>query len=229
MIDIQRHKTIMLQILKDIYSDISIAPILGFKGGTACFLFYKLPRFSVDLDFNLLDLDKSELVFNKIETIISKYGRIKDKHKKRNTLLFELSYEDDKWNIKIEISLLNFGSTYEIKNYLGLSILIMKKEDIFANKLVALLERKQMANRDLYDIWFFLNNRWDINEKIIQVCTGMKLNDYLQKVIKEISTNKQGLLAGLGELLDKEQKNFARKKLKDELLFLLKLRLEQNS
>lgn len=35
MLDINRHKFIMLQILKDIYSDIEMAGSLGFKGGTA--------------------------------------------------------------------------------------------------------------------------------------------------------------------------------------------------
>ena len=45
-----KHKNILLQILKDIYTDTSIAPFLGFKGGTAALLFYDLPRNSVDLD-----------------------------------------------------------------------------------------------------------------------------------------------------------------------------------
>jgi hypothetical protein len=34
-LNFSRHKNILLQILKDIYSDTSIAPYLGFKGGTA--------------------------------------------------------------------------------------------------------------------------------------------------------------------------------------------------
>lgn len=58
-------------------------------------------------------------------------------------------------NVKIGISLRALGSKYEIKNYLGISMVVMKKEDIFAHKLVALFERKQIANRDLFDIWFF--------------------------------------------------------------------------
>jgi len=37
-----KHKNILLQILKDIYSDTSISPHLGFKGGTAAHLFYGL-------------------------------------------------------------------------------------------------------------------------------------------------------------------------------------------
>lgn len=40
MIDLNRHKFFMVQILKDIYSDIELANYLGFKGGTALMFFY---------------------------------------------------------------------------------------------------------------------------------------------------------------------------------------------
>ena len=54
MLDTDRHKNILIKILKDIYTDNTIGPILGFKGGTAAYLFYDLPRFSVDIDFDLI-------------------------------------------------------------------------------------------------------------------------------------------------------------------------------
>lgn len=60
MVDLNKHKFFLLQILKDIYSDMEIASLLGFKGGTALMFFYDLPRFSVDLDFNLLDTGKEK-------------------------------------------------------------------------------------------------------------------------------------------------------------------------
>ena len=62
MLDIQKHKFIMVQVLKDIFSDNEIGTTLGFKGGTAAYFFYDLPRFSVDLDFNLLDKSKEDIV-----------------------------------------------------------------------------------------------------------------------------------------------------------------------
>ncbi len=34
-------------------------------------------------------------------------------------------------------------------------MLVMKKEDMFAHKLVAMTERTGMANRDIFDVWFF--------------------------------------------------------------------------
>jgi hypothetical protein len=53
-LDISIHRTILIQILKDIYTDTSISPFLGFKGEMAALFFYDLDRFSVDLDFDLL-------------------------------------------------------------------------------------------------------------------------------------------------------------------------------
>ena len=131
----------MVQMLKDIYSDIEIASLLGFKGGTAVYLFYNLPRFSVDLDFNLLNVERKETVFKRIELILKKYGELKEKREKRFTLFFLVSYSEEAQNVKVEISKNDFPDTYEIKNYLGIPMLVMKRDDMFAHKLVALLER----------------------------------------------------------------------------------------
>jgi len=69
-LEYSKHKTILLQILKDIYSDVSIASCLGFKGDTAAMFFYDLPRKSVDLDFDLLDETRESDVFEKINKIL---------------------------------------------------------------------------------------------------------------------------------------------------------------
>jgi len=84
----EKNKKILNNILKDIYNDRFLAPILGLKGGTAAYLIYNLPRFSVDLDFNLLDKEKIDRVFERIKKILEKYGRIKESSQKRNTLFF---------------------------------------------------------------------------------------------------------------------------------------------
>jgi hypothetical protein len=38
--DLNKHKFFMLQILRDIYSDLALSNQLGFKGGTALMFFY---------------------------------------------------------------------------------------------------------------------------------------------------------------------------------------------
>ena len=228
MFDRNVHKTILLQILKDIYTDTSLGPVLGFKGGTAANLFYGLGRFSVDLDFDLLKEGKDAFVFEKIEKIVKEYGTIKEKHRKRQTLLFVISYEEKSTNIKVEISRRVFGSRYELKNYLGISMLIMVREDMFAHKLAAVLERTKTANRDIYDIWYFLKNRWPINYEIVEKRTGMNFKDHLNKCIDFVeSLSDRNILSGMGELLDKKQKDWAKINLRKDTVFLLKVRLEQ--
>lgn len=85
MLDKTKHEIQMKNILKNIYSDRLLAPILGFKGGTACYFFYDLPRFSVDLDFDLLDKSKEEEVFERLKEIIAPFGEISEARNKANT------------------------------------------------------------------------------------------------------------------------------------------------
>jgi len=229
-LDITIHKNILIKILKDIYTDTSLGYLLGLKGGTAAYLFYNLGRFSVDLDFDLLDENKEKEVFEKIENIIKKYGIIKKKTNKRYTLFLLLSYLEQGYNIKIEINKRDFGSEYEVKNYLGISMLIMKKEDMFAHKLVAMIQRGRTANRDIFDVWFFLENNWEINKEIVEKRTGTKFNNYLKECIKFIEKlPDQGILSGMGELLDEKQKVWAKKNLKKDTIFLLKLMLNNKT
>lgn len=222
------HKNIMLQILKDIYSDATIAPCLGFKGGTAALLFYDLSRFSVDLDFDLLDESKEAYVFERIKQIAENYGQIKDARIKRFNLFFLLSYAEKEQNIKIEINRRIFNSKYELKTYLGISMLVMIKADMFAHKLMAMIERIGKTNRDIFDVWFFLKNNWPINKEIVEKRAGMPFQKLLQKCIDSLgSVEDRDILSGIGELIDVKQKAWAKKSLRADTIFLLKLMLEQ--
>ncbi len=223
MIHIPKHRMVMIKILKDIYSDFQLSSLLGFKGGTALYLFYELPRFSVDLDFNLLDLSKKDLVYQQIQKIIKKYGELKASKVKRNTVFFLLSYGDEYRNIKIEISLYAYSNEYEIKQYLGLPVLVMRKEYMSAHKLVALTERKGVANRERFDIWFILKSGWSIKDEIIELRTGLTIVDYLSKCVKFIeSINRKTILQGLGEILQLKLKNWVKKNLLSETIFYLR-------
>lgn len=224
------HKSILIRILKDIYSDLTIGTLLGFKGGTAAFLFYNLPRFSVDLDFDLLDPSKEDEIFTKIKNILEHYGNVKEARKKRFSFFYLLSYTDKfhgAYNIKVEINRRQFGSQYALKSYLGVSIMTMIPEDMAAHKMVAMLERIGKTNRDIFDTWFFLKENWPINEQIIQMRTGLSMKQFLQKCIHELnSINNRGILSGLGELLNNAQKTWVKANLKGETIFLLTVKLE---
>lgn len=225
VLDISTHKTILFQILKDIYSDTSIAPFLGFKGGTAALMFYNLDRFSVDLDFDLLNADKEDTVFARVANIIQNYGKLREVHKKKYNLFYLLSYEEKSHNIKVEINRRQFGSSYEVKTYLGVSVLVMKQADMFAHKLMAMHERIGKTSRDIYDVWFFLKNRFPLNKEIVEQRAKIPFDDLIQVCVKQLETmNNRKILDGVGELLTEGQKNWARLHLRQETIALLKLR-----
>jgi predicted nucleotidyltransferase component of viral defense system len=217
----------LFHILKDIYTETAIAPLLGFKGGTAAFMFHGLERFSVDLDFDLLDEAESERVFGYIEKTAGQYGTIKESRRKRFSLLVVLSYDDKSANIKIEVNRRQFGSKYESKTYLGVAMQVMLRQDMFAHKLMAMHERIGKTSRDVYDVWFFLKNHWPINKDIVEKRAGIPYSKLLQACIAQIEKMPdRSILRGLGKLLKERQKDWAKTKLKSDVIFLLKLALE---
>lgn len=219
-----KHKNILLQILKDIYSNTTISPYLGFKGGTAAMMFYNLPRNSVDLDLDLLDETKEVEIFEKIRQIISSYGKITDSSQQRFNLRNVISYDKKTQNIKVEVNLRQFGSKYEVKNLLGISMLVMVQEDMFAHKLMAMIERIGKTSRDIFDVNYFAKNNWPINKKIVEGRSGVSFKETLEKAIVQLeSMNNKYILDGLGELLSDSQKDSVKVKLKTDTIFALKL------
>jgi hypothetical protein len=90
---------------------------------------------------------------------------------------------------------------------------------LFSNKLIALLNRKAITNRDIFDIWFFLSKWIDINEKIISDFTNKEAKAYLWEVKEFIQNYDFGkILYWLWEMLSEKQKNFTKTKMKDEIL-----------
>jgi len=224
MFDINRHKFLMVQILKDIYMDIELVNFLGFKGGTAMMFFYDLPRFSVDLDFNLINIEKEGIVYSKVREILLNYGTISDEAKKFYGPLIVLNYGTGERKLKVEISNRIFDNHYEIKNLLGINIKVMVQEDMFAHKLCALLDRNVIANRDIFDCWFFMQKKTPVNKSIIESRMGMPYADYLQKCIDQIeSISDKGLLHGMGEILDNDMKKLVRTKLRKEVIILMNI------
>ncbi len=221
----------MGRILEKIYSDTSIAPLLGFKGGTAALFFYELPRFSIDIDFDLFppSTQNQKLVFEKIKKILAKEKDIvlKEAYIKKNTIFGLVSYGGKDRNIKIEIfardQLEFIDSCYEVREYFGLSVLVSKKECMFANKLLALGTRRRFAMRDVFDVHYFSKNNWEVDERIIVGKTGGSLKEYLPVCINRIKGVRENeVLSGLGELIDEKTKAWVRQNLKRETIFLLK-------
>ena len=230
MLNKEKHQLIMGQILRDIYSDTSISSIIGFKGGTCAYFFYGLTRFSADLDFDLFSTDEAaqKLVHEKIGSMLGKYGEIKDDYIKRNTIFFLLSYGGADHNVKVEVNVRilmpDIKEHYEIKEYLGISMLAGKKDYLFASKLAALTTRRETAMRDIYDVWFFGTNHWDINAEVIKARTGKTIKEYMADCIPIVEAVKDNeILQGLAELLPSEkEKARVKTHLRKDVVFLLK-------
>lgn len=234
-LDISLHKTNLTNILIDIYKNSFLSPLLGFKGGTAALLFYNLPRFSVDLDFDLISeikKDSSEFIqlTDNITSLVSSKFVIKDYSTKYNTLFWQISYGSGLAHIKIEISTRkNPYNHYNLIPFYGTEIKVIDLKDMIAHKLVAVTERSSLANRDLFDIHYFLSlpQASQINYQIIKFRTGKspkQFYSFLLKYLEKINT--KNILAGLGEVLTDSQKDWAKAKLIIETKGLVKRQLD---
>jgi predicted nucleotidyltransferase component of viral defense system len=225
MVTIDLHRNILIKLLRDIYADPDLRTVLGFKGGTAAMLFYGLPRFSADLDFDLLDIVKKTVVFEKVKAILHPYGTVSEEIEKKYTLFYLLQYQKGERNLKLEISKRSDGrDAYSPKNYLGISMLVMNEPEMAAGKLSALLTRNTFAARDMFDLWYFLKNNWKIAEPIVEAKTGIDLaHAFIKAQDRVAAVTKSELLSGLGDLLDVKQRMWVREHLMNDLLFLLRL------
>jgi len=218
MLNQDKHKQIMTKILLDLVSEKSLSAKLGFKGGTTLFLMYGLDRFSTDLDFDLIG-GGGEDEISKITEIIENTLTILDKHTKRYTWYWMGSYDKGEHKIKVEINTRPYPNKYEIRDFRGYSIQVLGREYLFAHKLCAVLDRKNLQNRDLYDVWWMFEHDFPVNEEIVKLRMGMSLKEYLAKVLEVVRglPGKYDILQGLGEVMGEGKKDWVRVKLRSEL------------
>lgn len=228
MLDIQQHEYILKRILKDIASDIELNNQLVFKGGTCLYIFYGLNRFSVDLDFSLFSGDR--LAVEKINKLLANYLDIENGRLRvgESGWIWEASYEKGERKVQIDVSKRQFPDKYKIMQFYGLSLRTLDESSLFAHKLCAVLDRKHFQNRDLFDSHFMFEKRFEINEEIIKLRTGQSLINYLRTLDEFIKNqvDKKRIMQGLGELIDKKNKQWVKDKLVDELLVQIRLKID---
>lgn len=214
---------VLLELMKSEYKS-----ILGFKGWTLAYFMYWLPRFSTDLDFDLLWNVNWNQLLSDLQKILKSLVRIKDAYNKENTVFLLLDYGENEMNIKLEINKrTRKNDHFSFLSLFGKQILCMEKNDILTNKLVALQERKRTVSRDLFDVHYFMTQGFQINEMLLLERTDKKTDQYLSEVRKFIVKhfNSMNLLAGLGEVIDEKQKSWVKKSLIEETLELIDVRL----
>jgi Nucleotidyl transferase AbiEii toxin, Type IV TA system len=179
------------------------------------------------LKFDLLAIDQADGVFERVKAILQKQGTLKQAQKKRDSLFFLLSYHDkikDGQKVKIGISLQNLDARYQELEFFGMPLKVMVEADMVACKIIALHERIGKANRDIYDVWYFLDNKWPINKELLERRTGYSFNEFLDLCIQDLEQmTDRDILAGLGELLTLKQKSWAKAELRRKTILLLKL------
>lgn len=221
--DKNKHKFYMARILSLIFKDKNLCNVLAFKGGTSLMFFHNLNRFSTDLDFNLLDPDKLDLAYDKVRAILTRFGTIDAEAKKLYDLVLVLNYGKGERMLKVEISVRQYPNHYEMRSLAGTDIRVMVMPDMFAHKLCAMGER--LSPRDIYDVWFFLQNHTEINEEIVRIRTAKSVSEYTAwcaEHVKEASPKL--LMQGLGEVLnDAKSKTFVKNKLIAETSSALEL------
>lgn len=195
----------------------------AFKGGTCAALFYDLPRFSFDLDFDIIRPFETR-DNDAIKEVLSAYGRVVDEADKKYTLLYEFDYGKGATKIKIEFNKRVWkNNRYKNEWFMGVPILLADEMTVATNKLVALSDRKSAVVRDLFDAWYFLSHGFKLNEQLLIERTGKGVGEYCAFLVRFIKKtfSRRNVLQGLGEALDDKQKVWAREHLIDETVSLL--------
>lgn len=233
--DLNIHKTYLTNILMDIYKNPYLCNSLGFKGGTAAMLFYGLPRFSVDLDFDLTlpippGSDEAQKIVSTLTEILGSRFKLQDQSLKFNTLFWAVSYGEGTKQIKVEVSTRKQPfNTYDLKPFYGITVKVSQIRDMIAHKMIAILERKTLASRDIFDTHYFLSSNYavDINYEIIKDRLNQSPEDFYKTLIRFLgSIDRRNILEGLGELVDDKQKYWIKNKMLDELKGLVERQLE---
>lgn len=183
------HKSYMDRLLIEIIDNSNLSQSLAFKGGSAAAMLGFLDRFSVDLDFDLMDKSKAPELREEFHAVFDKVGVALTKEFK-DTLFFQVKYPNEnketRSTVKVGAHDLPVAANEYTVGYLKEIDRLMKCQTIetmFANKLVALTDRyakyKTIAGRDIYDIHHFLVNGYKYKGAVIRERTGLDPKDYL--------------------------------------------------
>jgi len=192
------HKSYIHRLLMEIVDQPLMAQSLAFKGGTCASMLNYLDRFSVDIDFDVLegaDEDALRKVFHQIFDQLG-FGLILEFNK---VLFFQLRYPSSpgkRNTLKVSASNISAKSNqYKVQYFPEIDRLINSQtiETMFANKLVAVTDRyvqhKTIAGRDIYDIHHFFIHGYAYNGAVIRERTKLEPKEYFEKLISFIKEN----------------------------------------
>jgi len=176
---------------KDYLIDIALMSIsshtkneIVFKGGTCLYKFHKLDRFSEDIDFSAISTIDLDVLVSRIISDFERFGIKAIIHKKKesyNSILITFKIEGPLFfgrqiscatlgidmNLKspvfLEPEFLTYNSSYP--DISRVSVLCMRKEEIFAEKIRAIITRNRA--RDLFDLYFLIDKGVFADESLV--------------------------------------------------------------
>ena len=220
------HEDYMKKLLYTIFTH-EVGSFLGFKGGTLAYLCHGLDRFSTDIDIDLLDITKEQIVIDTMREILVVHGDIKNEVLGKNLHRRVFRYDERSMNIKIELNKrFSHHNTYHIQSIDNLKLQCMTTDCMFTNKLVALYNR--WYPRDLYDVHFFCKNKFTLKESLVYERVNMNTVELIESIIDMIPKYfaPHQVLHGLGEVLDEKQKIRVKTRLVDETIQFLQFYLD---
>lgn len=176
----------LLDVLDFIFSKSSFKDALSLKGGTAINLVYTdLRRLSVDIDLDYHRFLEKERVIEDRESILRELddymeseGYVVSDKSRGSVILASRMYSyksafGNNDNIKVEINFIDRVSVCDVKTtiieFFGkqASVILPTKEEVYAMKIAALIDRSKP--RDLYDVDYFFNNIFgDVDKSILR-------------------------------------------------------------
>ena len=191
LVEMSRFKKLPLAYTeKDYLNDICLNEIsryrtaLVFKGGTALYKFYKLNRFSEDLDFSI---NKRKFDYEMLKKRVGRsFGLLNievvtaqlEAHQRGATIVFMIKgplYNGSRESLArlpMDFSSRERPREHKMVQYRSLyneippmEICVMDKEEITAEKVRAILTRNKP--RDVFDLWFLLDSGVDIEEQLV--------------------------------------------------------------
>lgn len=228
------HRAWLFRTLSAIYDDVFLTNVLYFKGGTSAAMRGLLDRFSVDLDFDFVGDDKDILkTRKKLKNIFKKLG-LKIKDESKIIPQYFLRYpnnENERNTLKIDAATFKIkANKYEQVRLVDIDRIVTCQtiETMFANKLVALLDRyeknKTIAGRDIYDIHYFFMNGYKYDTSIIEERRKVDTQVFFDELISFIEKKITNTIIDqdLNMLLPPQKFKQIRKVLKKEVLMFLK-------
>lgn len=236
------HKFHLQQLLIAVVDDQYLSQFICFKGGTCAEMSGFLDRFSVDLDFDIVRKVDEKKFRSRIKMITKRLDLIDDNKqslaskagKNKESLFFNFKYKaPQNQRNKLKFSFFQnivASNVYEPRFLpeINRTVTCQTIGTMFANKLVTPIDRyerhKEIEGRDIYDIYHFFQQGYELNEAVVKERTKLELNEYVKKLVKFIDENvtDKMIAEDLNMLLPLPKFTKIRKTLKQDTLLYLR-------